>query len=342
MCKWLRNLVKRPFRRRREEQWLLETDPGLATATAVPCEVKTQGCGWAAGGSDRGRSRPNNEDALLCACERHLFIVCDGMGGHAAGEVASREAIKALDEVLAAERLAQALGEGEESTKGFLREALQQANDRVVALGQENPSWSGMASTAVIAVLNGNRLHVSNLGDSRAYAVPGPHRLEACPEPFGFAQGKLRRRDGAPTSGDDIRLLTTDHSVAAALMQQGRLTREQARLHPLRNHLTASLGVPQAVAPAYASVEVNSGDRIVLCSDGLWDMLTDAEIAQMATAYRDPHEAVKALISAANAAGGLDNITVIVVIVGAEEAIAEGQAAMETITGSNRAGAGRG
>ncbi len=309
MCKWLRNLVKRPFRRRPEEQRLLETGPGAATATAVPTEVRTQGCAWAAGGSDRGRHRPNNEDDLLCSCERHLFIVCDGMGGHAAGEVASREAIKALDELLRAERLGQALAAGEESTKGLLHEALQQANDRVVSLGQENPSWSGMASTAVIAVLDGRRLSVANLGDSRAYLV----------------------RD------DDIRLLTKDHSVAAALMEQGQITPEQVRLHPLRNHLTLSLGIPQAVAPAYSSVEVNSGDRIVLCSDGLWDMLTDAEIAQMATARSDPHETAKTLISAANAAGGLDNITVIVVIarsgprgvpqgprgVGAEEAVAE-------------------
>ena len=318
MGKWLRKLIRRPFGRKREERLLLETDPGVPTAPVVPAQVDTRGCAWAAGASDQGRNRPNNEDDFLLSPERCLFIVCDGMGGHAAGEVASREAIEALDELLPGERLAEALAGGDETTKGFLREALQEANDRVVALGQENPSWSGMASTAVIAVLDGSRLHVSNLGDSRAYQV----------------------------RGDDIRLLTKDHSVAAALMEQGQITPEQVRTHPLRNHLTASLGIPQRAAPAYTSVEVQHGDRIVLCSDGLWDMLSDGEIAQMAAAHRDPHEAAKALISAANAAGGMDNITVIVVIarsgprgvpqgpkgVGAEEPLAEEQVAMETIT----------
>jgi protein phosphatase len=172
-------------------------------------------------------------------------------------------------------------------------------------------------------VLDGARLHVSNLGDSRAYAIRGRDRPEDPPHG--------RRAGGTPTGGDDIKLLTKDHSVAAALMDQGQLTPEQARMHPLRNHLTASLGIPQPVTPAYVSVAVQPGDRIVLCSDGLWDMLSDAEIADLSIAHSDPREAVKALISAANAAGGLDNITVIVVAVGAEETAGQEQVTAETM-----------
>ena len=308
-----------PFRRQRE-QTLIETDPTLPVEAIAPAQLETRGCAWAAGASDQGRNRPNNEDDFLLSPERCLFIVCDGMGGHAAGEVASGEAIEALDELLPAESLARALAAGDESVESLLREALQQANERMVALGQKNSSWAGMASTAVIGVLHGTRLHVSNLGDSRAYRVRGFDFAQPGPTPSSV-EGR----------GDQITLLTRDHSVAAALVDQGQLTPEQARMHPLRNHLTASLGIPQPVTPAYTCVAVQPGDRIVLCSDGLWDMLSDAEIAHLSIGHPDPHEAVKALISAANAAGGLDNITVIVVAVGAEKPAGDEQALAATL-----------
>ncbi len=260
-------------------------------ADAVPA-VETQGCYWAAGGTHRGRNRANNEDSFLCACERGLFVVCDGMGGQAAGEVASSNAVDALDELLSADTLRQALAAGEEAVESVLAGALERANRHVVALGESNRAWAGMASTVVIALVDGERVHVANLGDSRAYQV----------------------------RGRQVSVLTTDHSVAATLVEQGELTPEQARTHPLRNHLTSSLGIAEPMTPGYTCVEAAPGDRIVLCSDGLWDMVPDEEIARITMSHSDPRETVEALIDAANEAGGKDNITAIVVLVGGRSA----------------------
>ena len=119
---------------------MIETDPALPVETVPAAQLETRGCPWAAGASDRGQNRPNNEDDFLLSPERCLFIVCDGMGGHAAGEVASGEAIEALDELLPADRLSEALAAGPESVEGLLRQALEQANERMIALGQRNSS----------------------------------------------------------------------------------------------------------------------------------------------------------------------------------------------------------
>ena len=293
MTSWYRRLMSWILRRpSRIEDDLSKTDPAMTdSALAGAIELLPRGAPWAMGCTDRGKVRDNNEDDFLCAPERRLFIVCDGMGGHAAGEVASREAIDVLDAVLTPEALEQALTGDGDGIEALLSEGLRRANERVFTLGSENPAWSGMASAAVICLLDRTAVHLANVGDCRAY--------------------RLR--------GEDVQLLTTDHSVAAALVIQGKLTAEEARSHPLRNHLTASLGLPQPSDPACSSLDVQPEDRFVICSDGLWDMLPDATIAHLAISH-PPEEAVKALIRAANDAGGADNITVIVVHVGGEDA----------------------
>jgi len=213
-----------------------------------------------------------------------LFVVADGMGGMAAGEQASREVVRVLQEVLTLERIRQMEEGGGEA---LLREALQQANDTLLAVAQQHPEWRGMGSTAVVALLQGDTLHVANLGDSRAYLV---------------RRGQLR-------------MLSRDHSVIAELVERGMVLEEEAGSLNLRNQLTASLGGEEWVAPAYTAVTVQPGDRIVLCSDGLWDLVPDREIARLTWGHPDPQEAVQSLIDAANLAGGLDNITVIVIAV---------------------------
>jgi protein phosphatase len=216
------------------------------------------------------------------------------MGGHAAGEQASAAAIQVFDEVLSAPRIRNALEAAEGGMQDLLAEALQQANNSIRDFGKERLHLAGMGSTAVIGVLGEGIFHVANIGDSRAY---------------------LARGEGA-------QILTKDHSVAAAMCEQGQLTAEEARHHPLRNHLTASLGSTRPVRPHYQATPVLPGDRIVLCSDGLWDMLPDAQIASLALAAPTPQAAVRALLQAANDAGGLDNITVIAVAIPASN---EGQ-----------------
>jgi serine/threonine protein phosphatase PrpC len=249
----------------------------------------------AAGGTDRGKVRENNEDDFLCDAERQLFIVADGMGGHAAGDRASKVAVSVLSDTLSAERLERALSGGPTDTEALLREGLQRANDAIIALTRDHEEWQGMGSTAVIAILHDATLYVSNLGDSRAYLVRG-----------GQAQP-----------------LTRDHSVAAVLMEQGQLGANEARSHPLRNQLTASLGLGGEVTPAFAVAQVQPEDRVVLCSDGVWDRMPDSGIARTAALHTDPGAAVTELISAANAAGGQDNVTAIVVILGPAEETAD-------------------
>ena len=205
------------------------------------------------------------------------------MGGHSAGEVASARAIAALDTALSSKAMAAAASA--EGMEHLLRAALDSANERVLALSRERPQWSGAGTTVVIGAVRGRTLHVANLGDSRAYLI----------------------------RGSETSVLTVDHSLAAEWEQQGLLDAKRARHHPLRNQLTACLGMRGAITPAYRSLAVEREDCVVLCSDGLWDMLPDPEIARITRESSTPEEAVAALAAAANDAGGADNITAIVV-----------------------------
>ncbi|RYG70517.1 serine/threonine-protein phosphatase [bacterium] len=245
-----------------------------------------QAATWFWGRSDRGLVRGNNEDRFWLDGERHLFIVADGMGGHAAGEEASRIAIEALNQFFAADAIEAARSGGH--FPELLRAALGHANDAVLQTSQTRSEWSGMGSTAVVALLQDGHLHLANAGDSRAYLL----------------------------RGDKIHLLSRDHSVAAALAEQNHIAREEVRTHPLRNRLTVCLGIEVNIEPHLSRIALQPEDRLLLCSDGLWDMLSDEEIARLWRQYPDAKVAVDALIAAANAAGGKDNITVVALNIG--------------------------
>lgn len=250
----------------------------------------------AAGGTDVGREQEQNEDAYLCDVSRGLFVVADGMGGEAAGEEASRRAIEVLDHTLTKENIEQSLAR-DGNLRGLLLEAIRRADDRIIAGWQAGKELFGMGSTVVVAVYQGGRAHVCNLGDSRVYLVRGNQWTQ----------------------------LTRDHSIAAELAAVGQITPEEARTHRLRNQLTRSLG-QKPLEPHFSEAELEPGDRLVICSDGLWDMLPDEAIAQVAVAYEEPERAVRELIDLANEAGGYDNISVIVVKAVGEvggEAVAE-------------------
>jgi len=239
----------------------------------------------AAAGSDIGLQRRNNEDSFLFEPARGLYAVCDGIGGHAAGELASAIAVSMLGDQLSAERLAAASAEGEAAVHALCTSALQEVNQAILTAAMTEQGWVGMGCTAVIAVYAGNKLYVANTGDSRAYLV----------------------RKKAPM------LLTRDHTVAVELSEKGEIPPEEIREHPLRDHLTSALGAEIPLIIDTNTVELQPEDRLVLCSDGLWDMVSDEEIARVTADRQDPMAAVYSLIDAANAAGGWDNITVIVV-----------------------------
>jgi len=243
------------------------------------------GCPWAAWGSDIGQVRTDNEDAVLCEPSRGLFVVADGMGGHAAGEQASATAIHTLDTVLTRARLTAAAADGDDAVHALLCEALTEANAAILQVGVDHPEWEGLGTTAVIALLTDDRLYVANVGDSRAYL--------------------LRKRKAV--------VLTADHTIAAMLVGIGAMESEDLHDNPLRNQLTMVLGADQPLNPAFIATSLLPGERLLLCTDGLWDMLDNEALAGIVRYSATPREAVYSLIAEADISGAKDNITALVI-----------------------------
>ena len=198
-----------------------------------------------------------------------VVAVADGMGGHAAGDVASQTAIAAAV-----------------SAEGSPRERVVAANTAVVNAVIDEPSLAGMGTTLTLAELSPDgAIEIGHVGDSRAYLL----------------------RDGELTQ------ITTDHSLVAELLAAGRIKPEDVRTHPQRNMVTRGIGMTQHVEVDVEQRQLAAGDRVLLCSDGLTTMLTDEALADILTRDDTPQEQVWALVEAANAAGGYDNITVVVV-----------------------------
>jgi protein phosphatase len=226
--------------------------------------------------SDVGMVRQQNEDSFLA--EETLFVVADGMGGHNAGEVASALAVTTLK---AGARL------GIDDAEVF-RELVQQANSAIYTASLDDSTQSGMGTTVTaLSIVEGEepRVLVANVGDSRAYL---------------WRSGALSR-------------LSVDHSYVQELVNEGIITPEAARVHPRRNIVTRALGIDRSVNVDVFTHFVRTGDRIVLCSDGLVDEVPDTEIAKVLGQHTDPQETAEALVMVANTNGGRDNTTVIVV-----------------------------
>jgi protein phosphatase len=214
-----------------------------------------------------------------------LFAVADGLGGHEAGEVASEMAIEALVENSPRRPDAKALGR-----------AIRSANKVVLEAARHGQGRSGMGTTLTAAIVEGTTIAVAHVGDSRAYLF----------------------------HDDSLEQITDDHSMVADMVRQGTLTEDQSRVHPNRSIITRALGSdPNMFADTY-EVDAEPGDRLLLCSDGLTSMLTDAEIADVLRGHRDAGSAVRTLIDAANAAGGHDNTTVVIVDIAGEAGAAAG------------------
>lgn len=229
--------------------------------------------------SDVGRVRSVNQDEVgefVNGNGARLVVVADGMGGHAGGEVASSTSVQAIGEYF---------DSASEEPAVLLRRAFETANERVYRMGNDQPALYGMGTTAVAVLLETDgTAWVAHVGDSRAYRL---HR------------GQLER-------------LTEDHSWVQEQVRLARITPEEAETHPRRNALLRSIGVDAEVEVDVSSVEVQTGDRLLLCSDGLWGEVDDQTIAGV-LASQDPQEGVRLLVQLANEAGGHDNVTVAVV-----------------------------
>ena len=223
--------------------------------------------------TDTGRRRPHNEDTFVY--KPPLFAVADGVGGAQAGEIASRLAAAALEE-----RLPGAFGEE------TLAELLQTANDRIYRHSLDDPSAAGMGTvvTALLVDEDAGNIAIGHVGDSRAY----------------------RLRDGI------FEQLTPDHSLVGELVRSGRLSTEEAENHPHRSVITRAVGTEPSVDVETLTVAAAPGDLYLICSDGLTDIVRDEQIAELISAAdHDLDAAAEALVAAANRAGGIDNITVV-------------------------------
>ncbi|MDE3061455.1 MAG: Stp1/IreP family PP2C-type Ser/Thr phosphatase [Acidobacteriota bacterium] len=231
--------------------------------------------------TDRGRKRPSNEDAFGYSDEDGVYVVCDGMGGAAAGEIASSLAV---DEVL---RLTDGAGHDAESfaVPAALEQAIAAANEAIYTRSQRNQRLSGMGTTMVALAVRDAHAWVLNVGDSRCYRL---------------RQGRLEQ-------------ITADHSLVEEQVRMGRMTSAEASRSPLKNVITRALGTQSRVTPDVFALEIEPGDLFLLCTDGLTRELTDKAIEAMLCNNGSLTEHCSNLVEAAKRAGGHDNVTCLLV-----------------------------
>lgn len=231
--------------------------------------------------TDAGVVREMNQDYYFSSDTAvgnlpNLFIVADGMGGHKAGDYASRYTIERV--VASVSR-----NTGEEPV-AIMKEAINKANELLVAESREDESKSGMGTTLVIGTIIGNKLFVANIGDSRLYVV-----------------------------GQNMRQITRDHSLVDEMVRLGEINADEARVHPDKNIITRAVGTSDHVEADFFEVEITADDTILLCTDGLTNMVRDDEILDIIKKYDNAQAATMQLVKEANANGGRDNITVMII-----------------------------
>jgi serine/threonine protein phosphatase PrpC len=229
--------------------------------------------------TDRGRKRPTNEDAFGFSVEHGVYVVCDGMGGAAAGEIASSIAVDEILGHLTSER------EADTALPELAKGAVSAANDAIFSRAQRNQRLNGMGTTLVILVVEERRAWVFNVGDSRCYRL---------------REGRLEQ-------------LTLDHSLVEEQVRMGRMSESEAQRSPLRNVITRALGTQNSVTPDCFEIQAEPGDLFMLCSDGLTRELADQAIESLLRCSLPLEDRCTRLIEAAKRAGGHDNITCVLV-----------------------------
>lgn len=223
--------------------------------------------------TDRGKKREKNEDSVYA--DGTLFIIADGMGGHNAGEVASRMATDIISERLKGIK---------ENRREEITDAVAFANAEIYKAAEGQ--FSGMGTTVDVCLFDGKSLHIGHVGDSRVYLL----------------------HDGELTK------LTVDHSYVEMLLSKGEITREEADNYPMKNMITRAVGVSGGITTDYYEKSVSEGDILLLCTDGLTNAVSENDIKNILGSEKDIENAVKRLIDTANANGGPDNITVIAAV----------------------------
>jgi len=231
--------------------------------------------------SDQGMIRTSNEDSFIADPQSNTYLVADGMGGHAAGEIASHIAASTVGELLSG--LSQ-----NSDVEELLQAAVQEANRRVFEAQKLNPEYRGMGSTLTVLTIPDSRFYLAQVGDSRAYLY----------------------RDKT------LSQLSRDHSLVWPLFEKGLMSKDDISRHPQKNLITRSIGTHPEVEADLESGALVEGDVFLLCSDGLTDVLSDHDILQiLSNGSMNPQEMSEKLVQAANFGGGPDNVTVVVVSV---------------------------
>lgn len=232
--------------------------------------------------TDIGRKRKVNQDYVYTSEQPignlpNIFIVADGMGGHNAGDYASKVTVETIvEEVTSC---------FEKNPIMIMAKAIEAANGVIYKKSHENSEFEGMGTTVVAAVFIGGYLQVANVGDSRLYII----------------------------NDKEIRQITRDHSLVEEMVRMGGIPRTEARNHPDKNIITRAVGVNEAVEADFFTVELTEGDTVLMCTDGLTNMLEDEEIRMTISGGRDIVEKAQELVKTANKNGGRDNISVIII-----------------------------
>lgn len=228
-----------------------------------------------------GMQRKVNQDYVYCSKDAigslpNLYIVADGMGGHKAGDYASRCCVESM--------IQEVKGDSLKSPVSILEHAIQKANETVLRESKKNIEYEGMGTTVVAATIVGDTLHVGNIGDSRLYVIR-----------------------------DRIEQITQDHSLVETMVRTGELMPEDARFHPNKNIITRALGTNEDVKADFFEVKLEKADTILLCSDGLSNMVEDREIERIVKETQDVEKASETLVELANQNGGTDNIAIVMI-----------------------------
>lgn len=232
--------------------------------------------------TDVGEKRQINQDYIFCEENTigglpNLFIVADGMGGHNAGDYASRFCVEVFTEQIRTKQ--------KKTPIGMIAEALQYTNDLLLEEARENHGLQGMGTTFVAATIIDSVMYVANIGDSRLYVI-----------------------------GDGIKQITEDHSLVEEMVKTGELDRKDMRFHPNKNIITRALGANTNVVPDYFEINLEMDDTVLICSDGLTNMLDDQDIMKIVKQNpEDLEQAAKTLVERANENGGKDNISIVIV-----------------------------
>jgi len=245
-----------------------------------------------AGATDLGRKRSGDEDAFGFSTEHGVYVVCDGMGGAAAGEVASALAV---DEVL--RQLSSRSADQAQPMQTLVEEAVRAANCAIFSSAESDSNLTGMGTTLVGLLTEGSRVLVFNVGDSRCYHM---RNLSAKQNQTSPEQARLQQ-------------ISLDHSLVQEQVRQGRMTNAEAVRSPLRSVITRALGTQSVVEPDLFELEAEPGDIFLLCSDGLTNELSDPMIESILATDLPLDNLCASLIAAANQAGGRDNITCLLV-----------------------------